>query len=223
MQQRSASSTTPHSSTIDPQELAAQEQLDQGTDALAQGDFTKALEHYKHSVQIKETAIGYYNIGVVQYQLRDLAGSISSFEASLAHTPAGVKPTLPDPTQPIPELSPALVILADTHTNLGAAYILTKPPQPEKALEHLQKALMINPDDGEVCYNLAAVLEATGELDEALVAYERAQKLGIQRAELNIKNISAKILGKKREEAEKAQSSGGSVSASDVGPQGGAA
>ena len=48
---------------------------------------------------------------------------------------------------------------------------------------------MVNPDDGEVCFNLAAVLEATGELDEALVAYERAKKLGIQRADVNIKNV----------------------------------
>ena len=61
-----------------------------------------------------------------------------------------MKPTLPDPTAPVPELTPAQIILADTHTNLGAAYILSKPPRPEKALEHLQKALMINPDDGEV-------------------------------------------------------------------------
>jgi len=124
-----------------------------------------------------------------RYQLQDLASSITSFELSLSHTPPGVKPTLPDPLAPIPELTPAQVILADTHTNLGAAYILSQPPQPDKALDHLQKALMVNPDDGEVCFNLAAVLEATGELDEALVAYERAKKLGIQRADVNIKNV----------------------------------
>ena len=42
----------------------------------------------------------------------------------------------------------------------------------------------------QVCYNLAAVLEATGELDEAMVAFERAQKLGIDRAQINIRNVS---------------------------------
>jgi tetratricopeptide (TPR) repeat protein len=85
-----------------------------------------------------------------RYQLQKLALSIASFEKSLAITDPSVKPTLPDPTAPLPELTPAQIILADTHTNLGAAYILSKPPRPEKALEHLQKALMINPDDGEV-------------------------------------------------------------------------
>ena len=42
----------------------------------------------------------------------------------------------------------------------------------------------------QVCYNLAAVLEATGELEEAMVAFERAQKLGIDRAQINVRNVS---------------------------------
>lgn len=33
-------------------------------------------------------------------------------------------------------------------------------------------------------------MEATGELDEAMVAFERAQKLGIERAQINIRNVS---------------------------------
>lgn len=49
---------------------------------------------------------------------------------------------------------------------------------------------MMNPDDGEVCYNLAAVLEATGQLDDALIAYERSIKLGIERAAVNVRNVS---------------------------------
>ncbi|GAA5969444.1 hypothetical protein JCM8115_003254 [Rhodotorula mucilaginosa] len=215
---RFASSTTPHSSTMDPQQLAAQQALDQGTEALASGDFEAAKAAYQRSVDVKQTSIGYYNLGVVQYQLRDLAGAISSFEASIAHTPPEIKPSFPDPDAPTPELTPAQAILADTHTNLGAAYILSQPPNAEKALEHLQKALMMNPDDGEVCYNLAAVLEATGQLDDALVAYERSIKLGIERAAVNVRNISAKIIGKRREEEEKAGKTGGSVASQDVSP-----
>ncbi|GAA5874708.1 hypothetical protein JCM3774_004789 [Rhodotorula dairenensis] len=215
---RSASSTTPHSSTMDPQQVAAQQALDQGTEALATGDFEAAKKAYQRSVDVKQTSIGYYNLGVVQYQLRDLAGAIASFEASIAHTPADVKPTFPDPDAPTPELTPAQAILADTHTNLGAAYILSQPPNAEKALEHLQKALMMNPDDGEVCFNLAAVLEATGQLDDALIAYERSVKLGIERAAVNVRNISAKIIGKRREEEEKAGKTGGSVASQDVSP-----
>ena len=50
---------------------------------------------------------------------------------------------------------------------------------------------MMNPDDGEVCYNLAAVLEATGQLEDALIAYERSIKLGIERAAVNVRNVRA--------------------------------
>ncbi|GAA5970450.1 hypothetical protein JCM21900_003749, partial [Sporobolomyces salmonicolor] len=148
------------------------------------------------------------------YQLQQLPNSITSFERSLALTDPSVKPTLPDPSAPLPELTPAQIILADTHTNLGAAYILMSPPRPEKSLEHLQKALMINPDDGEVCYNLAAVLEATGELEEALIAFQRAEKLGIDRAQVNIRNLGAKILGKRREEEEAKSAAGEAPKAS---------
>lgn len=89
-----------------------------------------------------------------RYQLQQLPAAIASFEKSLSLTPPGVKVSHPDPAAPLPPLTPAQIILADTHTNLGAAYILSKPPRAEKALEHLQKALMVNPDDGEVRLSL---------------------------------------------------------------------
>ncbi|KAK4703365.1 hypothetical protein P7C70_g2847, partial [Phenoliferia sp. Uapishka_3] len=72
--------------------------------------------------------------------------------------------------------------------------------RPDLALEHLQKALEINPDDAELVYNLAAVLEATEDEEEALIAYQRAEGLGIERAAVNIRNIGAKILGKRLKE-----------------------
>lgn len=64
-------------------------------------------------------------------------------------------------------------------------------------MSHLKTAAGITPDDPEIQYNLAAVLEACEQLEEALVAYKRALEGGIQRAEQNIRNCSAKILGAK--------------------------
>ncbi|KAI5475396.1 hypothetical protein MNV49_001464 [Pseudohyphozyma bogoriensis] len=212
---RFASSTTPTSSSFDPQEMEAQRALDEGSIALEMGDFEEAKAAYKRSLEIKDSAIGNYNLGVVQYQLQDLPSAINSFLHSLTLSTEQVPEMLPDPNVPRPPLTPAQVILADTHTNLGAAYILSQPPRPEKALEHLQKALMISPDDAEVCFNLAAVLEAMSEEEEALVAYQRAHDLGIERAAVNVRNIGAKILGKKlkaEEEKKKVEeATGGSV------------
>lgn len=56
----------------------------------------------------------------------------------------------------------------DAHTNLASAYIMSKPPQGELALSHLKYAVVtynrtaaeLSPDDGEIQFNLATVLEA---------------------------------------------------------------
>lgn len=53
-----ASSTTPHSSTVDPQESAAQQALDEGTEALSRGDLETAKKAYERSVGIKQTSVG---------------------------------------------------------------------------------------------------------------------------------------------------------------------
>ncbi|SCV74987.1 BQ2448_8016 [Microbotryum intermedium] len=198
---RRASSSTESSSLQDPQEGQAQAALDQGTLALQQGQLKDAAKHYQDSLRVKETSIG-------KYQLSSLPEAIKSFERSLSLSPSVPVPTDNlDPDAPLQPLTPAQLIAADTHTNLGAAYILSKPPQPQLALQHLQQALVFNPEDGEVCYNLAAVLEATGHLDEALVAFQRSEKLGMDRAKVNIRNLGAKILGKMREEEEEKKNS----------------
>ncbi len=74
---------------------------------------------------------------------------------------------------------------------------MSKPSRPDLAVSHLKTAASITPDDPEIQYNLAAVLEACEQLEEALVAYKRALEGGIQRAEQNIRNCSAKILSAK--------------------------
>jgi Flp pilus assembly protein TadD len=64
-------------------------------------------------------------------------------------------------------------------------------------LHHLRIAASLSPEDPEIAFNLAAVLEATGKLEEALVQYQRSKEHGVDRAAIHIRNISAKILGNK--------------------------
>lgn len=76
----------------------------------------------------------------------DLPGAIESWKEALA-----IAPDSPD-----------------AHTNLASAYIMSKPPQGELALDHLKyvsganlrTAAELSPDDGEIQFNLATVLEA---------------------------------------------------------------
>jgi len=66
----------------------------------------------------------------------------------------------------------------------------------------LNIAATLSPEDPEIAFNLAAVLEATGRLEEALTQYKRSQAYGVERAAMHIRNVSAKILGQKMKDVE---------------------
>lgn len=59
-----ATSTPGASSLDDPQMVAAQQALDEGTLALEQGDFEQAEKMYQKSLDVKETAIGQCSVRV---------------------------------------------------------------------------------------------------------------------------------------------------------------
>lgn len=105
-----ATSTSPTSTSFDPQTVSAQEALDEGTRFLEQGDFDKAAAHYQKSIEIKETAIGqsrplrassssnslilvsvaaHYNLGVVQYVCLYIRHDLHSRLTLLVETPSG--------------------------------------------------------------------------------------------------------------------------------------
>ncbi|KIM56493.1 hypothetical protein SCLCIDRAFT_29537 [Scleroderma citrinum Foug A] len=79
----------------------------------------------------------------------------------------------------------------DAHTNLASAI-----------------AASLAPKDPEISFNLAAVLEATGQLEEALTYYKHAKEHGVERAAMHIRNVSAKILGKTIKKAQEEQPEG---------------
>lgn len=170
-----ATSTTPTSSSLDPADEESQRFLEEGTTHLEAGDLAAAKLSYQRSLEIKRNSSALFNLGVCRYHDRDLAGAIDAWNESL-------------------ELAPES---ADAHTNLASAYVLSKPSRPDLAVSHLKTAATITPEDPEIQYNLAAVLEACEQLEEALVAYKRALEGGIQRAEQNIRNCSAKLLSAK--------------------------
>jgi len=171
---RWATSTTPHSTATDPAEVEAMQCLEQGTQKLEEGDIQGAKELYKRSVEIKRTASSLFNLGVTHYHLKEFDDAISAWNESIALQPTS----------------------ADAHTNLASAYIISPISRPDLALHHLHIAASLSPEDPEIAFNLAAVLEATGQLEEALEYYKRSKERGVDRAAMHIRNVSAKILGK---------------------------
>lgn len=114
----------------------------------------------------------------------------------------------------------ALEPSADAYTNLGSAYMMSEPRQPAEAIKALTAAMEISPEDPEIQYNLAAVLESSellkgrtlttdDKLETALTLYKKALAGGIERAENNVRNVGGKILAKKLAEEKAAAAAEG--------------
>jgi tetratricopeptide (TPR) repeat protein len=168
---RFATSTTPHSIASDPAEEEAVLCLEQGTQKLEEGDVEGAKKLYQRSVDIKRNASSLFNLGVTHYHLKEFDEAIHSWSSAI-------------------ELQPSS---ADTHTNLASAYLSHSQSRPDLALQHLQTAAKLAPEDPEIAFNLASVLEAFGRLPEALENYKRSKRYGVDRAAVHIKDVSAKI------------------------------
>ncbi|VDC06507.1 unnamed protein product [Peniophora sp. CBMAI 1063] len=179
-QKRWATSTTPHSTASDPAEVAAIDYLEQGTQKLEEGDVQAAKELYQRSVEIKRNAGSLFNLGVTHYHLKEFDEAIAAWKESI-------------------ELQPSS---ADAHTNLANAYVISPVARPDLALRHLQIAHSLAPEDAEIAFNLAAVLEACGRLEDALTYYKLSKENGVDRAEMHMRNVSAKILGQRMKQAE---------------------
>nr|ODN85323.1 hypothetical protein L203_04931 [Cryptococcus depauperatus CBS 7841] len=188
-------SSTPPSSQ-NPAFTRAQDLLESGTRALEDGDLGQARELYKQSIEMKESSEGWHNLANCEYHLQNKSAAISAWERSIV-------------LQPSP----------DAHTNLASAYIFDKPPKPALAIRHLTEALKLAPEDAEIAFNLAAILESSmfrlaksqvlitvldtaGNLEQALTLYRKAESGGIDRASQNLRNISAKIMAQKAKDIE---------------------
>ncbi|KAF8310070.1 TPR-like protein [Clavulina sp. PMI_390] len=161
-------------------ETEAQRILEEGTKLLENGDIDSAKSLYMRSVQIKKTPAGLFNLGVTHFHSKNFPDAIKAWKESI----------ILEPSNP------------DAHTNLASAYIMSPVPQPVLALEHLRAAAAISPDDAEIAFNLGAVLEACGFLEDALEQYKKSNDGGVERAAVYVRNVSAKILGQQMKQAE---------------------
>ncbi|KAH9989820.1 hypothetical protein BJV77DRAFT_948061, partial [Russula vinacea] len=165
-----ATSTTPHSIASDPAEEEAVLCLEQGTQKLEEGDVEGAKKLYQRSVDIKRNASSLFNLGVTHYHLKEFDEAIHSWSSAI-------------------ELQPSS---ADAHTNLASAYLTHSQSRPDLALQHLQTAAKLAPEDPEIAFNLASVLEACyWASPEALECYKRSKRYGVDRATVHIKDVSS--------------------------------
>jgi len=95
-------------------------------------------------------------------------------------------------------------------SDLASAYLNHSQSRPDLAFQHLQIAAKLAPEDPEIAFNLASVLEAFGHLPESLEYYKRSKQYGVDRAAVHIKEVSAKI--EKQSERTNGTNSGPSTS-----------
>ncbi|KIL65552.1 hypothetical protein M378DRAFT_10679 [Amanita muscaria Koide BX008] len=192
---RWATSVTPHSTASDPAETEALRCIEQGTAKLEEGDVGAAKELYKRSVDIKRNASSLFNLGVTHYHLKEYDEAIASWKESIT-----LQPSSPDAHT---NLASAYIISPGTcHTRRPLIYLTSRTNTTEEPRCLDRIATSLAPEDPEIAFNYAAVLEATGKLEEALEQYKRSKEFGVERAAVHIRNVSAKILGQRMKKAE---------------------
>ncbi|KAF9269505.1 TPR-like protein [Marasmius fiardii PR-910] len=187
--QRNATSTTPHSLLFDPGELEASRCTAEGTRKLKEGDARAAKRFYKRSAEIKRNANSLFNLGITHYQLSTF-WVLASVLRYAHQVDAEEFDEAIDAWKESIELQPQS---ADVHANLASAYITSPLPRADLALHHLHIASSLSPEDPEIAFNLATILEATGRLEQALEHYKRSREFGAERAVMHIQNVTARL------------------------------
>lgn len=75
--------------------------------------------------------------------------------------------------------------------NLGAHYALAR--EIETGIKYLESAAELDPEDGEIRFNLGATLASVGKHDKAIKEFEEAEKLGIEIAREMIEKLEKGI------------------------------
>ena len=115
--------------------------------------FKEAIESYKRSLNLKETALAYYKRGIAFGGLEQHKGAIGDFEKAI-------------------ELNPSYT---EAYYNCGAAYFGLK--QYESARENYNKAIELNPSYAGAYNNRGVAFGGLGQHERAIEDYNKAIEL----------------------------------------------
>ncbi len=138
--------------------------------------YQEARTLFQQSIAIEPSSDGYYNLGNCHFILGDSTAALENWQLSLS------KPS------------------SDAFVNI--ANVLARKGQLADALVNFQKAAELDPEDGQIHYNHGVVLESASKLEEAIESYQKARKLGVNRADVNLRNALAKLAGKQLDSPE---------------------
>src|SRR6266480_1615566 len=155
-----------------------------GQRELDLGRFIDANAHFKAAVAADpDFAFGYLNVA-------NTANSLAEFKSNLALAEPGVQGGLNRNDEARASIAKALALaprMFVAHTALGLSYVFGEPRDFDKALQHVQQAETLAPDEPGAHTSLGDVYRAQRNLDKAREEYARGHQLNPRDAILLVK------------------------------------
>jgi len=130
-----------------------------------------------------EKRLAYFNLGVIHHRDGKEAEGLALWKDAVS-LPMGGE------TDPLLEAEEKQLAAAAC-MNLGAHYALAR--EVETGIKFLESAAELDPEDGEIRFNLGATLASIGKREEAIKEFEEAEKLGIEIAREMIQKLELGI------------------------------
>jgi Flp pilus assembly protein TadD len=144
----------------DPAAIELNRLLTAAQDAVSKNDYASAAQDYRDYLAKKpDDAVVHYNLGYAYTALQKPAEAKSEYQKAIALDPK----------------------MAAAYQNLGVTLI---PTDPAAAIEPLQHAAELMPEDARTKWLLAVALEATKKDTQAIEQYQAAAKLDAKNAEI---------------------------------------
>lgn len=148
--------------------IKAQRIFNEGIELWNTDDLVGAQKSFERSIAILPTSDSYYNLANVFHSLGKKHKAMENWQKSLT-----------------------LKSRADCHLNIANMMALSEKDF-KGSYQHYRAALDLEPNDGEIHYNLGIVLDQDGELEKAIIEYSAAVSLGIEQAEGTLRNARAR-------------------------------
>jgi len=167
-----------------PSDAAAEELnrlLASAQEAVDKQDYATAAQYYEEYLAKKpDDAMAHFNLGYVYTALKRADDARAEYEKAIGLDPGD------------PKMVPA-------YRNLGMTLI---PKDPAAAIDPLQHAAELQPQDAQVKWLLGMALENSGKLAPAIEQFQAAQKLDAKDAEIGISLGNALLNADRYAEAE---------------------
>ena len=175
-----------HTIAVNPKAWLAHNNL--GVIYASQGNYEKALEHYKTTIELNPNyATAYNNAGVALVLMNQPAKAIDYYKKAIELNPdygealynfAIAYSRLEKNTEAIEYFKKALKFQPENmSTWYNLAICLSKTNRVSEASEAYRKAVELKPDYPEAHYNLAVSYQMLGKLDDAASSFKKALEI----------------------------------------------